>query len=65
MALNKNQAQLYDDTGVNVGALNDVGKVGGLEVVAPETYENGAAYNLVYDSTTEKLTLTKVATGSK
>lgn len=60
MALNKNQAQLYDDTGVNVEALNDVGKVGGCEVVAPTTYENGAAYNLVYNSTTGKLTLTKV-----
>ena len=64
MALNKNQAQLYDDTGVDLSsiltAMEDVGKVGGCEVVAPTTYENGAAYNLVYNSTTKKLTLTKV-----
>lgn len=60
MALNKNQAQLYDDTGVNVEELNDVSKVGGIEIAAPETFENGAAYILVYNSTTNKLTLTNV-----
>ena len=60
MALDKYQAQLLQDTGVNTETLADVGKVGGCEVVAPSTYENGASYKLVYSSSTGKLTLTKI-----
>lgn len=57
--MNKFEAQLKDDYGVVMG------QIGGVIVVAPEEYENGAAYNLVYNSTTGKLTLTKVVSGGK
>lgn len=54
--MNKLEAQLKDDYGVVMG------QIGGVTVVAPEEYEDDAAYNLVYDSTEKTLTLTKVTT---
>lgn len=52
--MNKFEAQLEDDYGPVIS------RIGGVDVVAPSEYENGAAYNLVYSSSTGKLTLTKV-----
>lgn len=56
--MNKFEAQLKDDYGVVMG------QIGGVIVIAPEEYEDDAAYNLVYDSTAKTLTLTKI-TGSE
>ena len=52
----------YDETNgcFEIVAAVDKDTVGGVEVADAGTLTNGTAYNLVYNSTTNKLTLTAV-----